>query len=185
MTIRPYQSKDKEDVRFICLESADKTNASEYERNFLINTYCDYYIENEPYNCFVAVDDNDKAVGYILCAENFDKFNKVFEEKYAVKCLKFRSIYYLASKMSVLEQKKYKNSYPAHLHIDLLPEYQHKGLGRQLINTLLSHLKDKGVKGVMLSVFIGNSGAIKFYQRCGLTKVKTGLTDIVFAKKLN
>ena len=185
MTIRPYDKKDMENVRFICLDTAGKADASEYDKNFLLNTYCNYYIENEPHNCFVATDENDNAVGYVLCAEDFDSFSKIFLSKYARRHLKFKGIYRLAAKTSILEQKKHKAEYPAHLHIDLLPEYQHKGLGRQLINSLCDHLQKKGVKGVMLSVFIGNRGAIKFYEKCGFTKVKSGLTDIVFAKKLN
>lgn len=185
MNIRPYEEKDTENVRFVCLDSAGKADTSKYVKNFLLNTYCNYYIENEPQNCFVAADKNDNAVGYILCAEDFDTFSNIFLTKYARRYLKFKGIYRLASKTSILEQKKYKDNYPAHLHIDLLPEYQQKGLGRQLINTLCDHLKEKGVKGVMLSVFIGNKGAIRFYEKCGFTKVKTGLTSIVFAKKLN
>lgn len=185
MKIRPFEEKDSKSVRFVCLESAGKTDASEYIRSFLLNTYCNYYVENEPHNCFVAVDESDNAVGYILCAEDFDTFSKIFLTKYARRYLKFKGIYRLASKISILEQKKYKHDYPAHLHIDLLPEYQQKGLGRQLINALCDHLKKKGVKGVMLSVFIGNKGAIRFYEKCGFTKVKTELTSIVFAKELN
>ncbi len=185
MTIRPYEAKDKEDIRFICLESAGKTNASEFERNFLLNTYCDYYIENEPQNCFVAADENDKAVGYILCTEDFDAFSKIFLTKYTENYIKFKGIFRLALKTSIIEQRKYKADYPAHLHIDLLPEYQQKGLGRQLINTLCNHLKEKGVKGVTLSVFVGNKGAIRFYEKCGFTRIKNEIASIVFAKKFN
>ncbi len=185
MNIRLYEEKDKDAVRHICLATADNPNPSKYESNFLLNTYCNYYVENEPQNCFVAVDENDNAVGYILCAESFDIFYKTFTKKYATKHLHFKTIYRLASLMSIFEQKKNKVDYPAHLHIDLLPEYQQKGIGKQLINTLFKHLESKGVKGVMLSVFVGNKGAINFYQKCGFTKVKTGPTSIVFAKKLN
>lgn len=185
MAIRYYEPKDMENVRFVCLDSAGKIKASKYEQNFLLNTYCNYYIENEPQNCFVATDENDNAMGYILCAEDFDKFSKIFLNKYATRHIKFKWIYRLASQFSIAEQKKYKRDYPAHLHIDLLPGYQQKGLGRKLINALCDHLQQKGVKGVMLSVFIGNRGAIRFYEKCGFTRVKTNLTDIVFAKKLN
>lgn len=185
MTVRPYEQKDMEDVRYICLGSVGKENTGRFERNFLLNTYCNYYIEHEPHNCFVATDENDKAVGYILCAESFDGFQDIFLNDYAKRCLKFKLIYRLASAVSILEQKKYKDLYPAHLHIDLLPEYQQKGLGRQLINALCLHLKEKGVKGVMLSVFAGNKGAVKFYKKCGFTVVHKGLTSFVYAKKLN
>ena len=76
MAIRPYEAKDKENVQFICLNSDGPDEFSEIGRHFLLTTYCDYYTEQEPENCFVATDENDNAVGYILCAENFDKFKK-------------------------------------------------------------------------------------------------------------
>ena len=82
MTIRPYKETDKEAVHDICLYCDGPENYSEDIKNFLFATYCDYYIEKEPFNCFVAADENDKAVGYIICAEDFDKFIKVFREEY-------------------------------------------------------------------------------------------------------
>ena len=39
--------------------------------DFAWNVFCDYYIENEPENCFVLSDDG-KTVGYIICTENYD-----------------------------------------------------------------------------------------------------------------
>ena len=74
MTIRPYKGKDKENVRFVCLNSEGPCKSSKRGINFSLAVYCDYYIENEPFNCFVAVDENDKAIGYVISAENFDKF---------------------------------------------------------------------------------------------------------------
>ena len=47
---------------------------------------------------------------------------------------------------SVIPHEKYKGEYPAHLHIDVLPEYQRMGLGHKMTDVLLAHLKEKGVK---------------------------------------
>ena len=63
--IRPYQEKDFDRVRKICLENAGDTRTEE-QKIFILSTYCDYYIEQEPENCFVAVNENDEAVGYIF-----------------------------------------------------------------------------------------------------------------------
>src|SRR4029453_13448152 len=40
------------------------------------------------------------------------------------------------------------DDYPAHLHIDLLPELQGKGMGRRLIDTLRAALAERGVPAV-------------------------------------
>jgi ribosomal protein S18 acetylase RimI-like enzyme len=57
--------------------------------------------------------------------------------------------------------------YPAHLHIDLLPELQGTGLGRRLIDTLRAALRDRGVPGVHLSMDPSNTSARAFYDRLG------------------
>ena len=71
MRIRPYEEKDRENVRHVCIVTAGCADKSEDEKQFILTLYCDYYIEKEPDNCFVIADDEDNAVGYILCAENF------------------------------------------------------------------------------------------------------------------
>ena len=57
--------------------------------------------------------------------------------------------------------------YPAHLHIDILDEYQGQGYGTKLIDTLLSRLREMKVPGVVLMAGGENNGAIRFYSRIG------------------
>jgi ribosomal protein S18 acetylase RimI-like enzyme len=61
--------------------------------------------------------------------------------------------------------------YPAHLHIDLLPRAQGRGLGRTLITTLVDALRERGVPGLHLGVSEQNAGAIAFYDRVGFRTV--------------
>ncbi len=61
--------------------------------------------------------------------------------------------------------------YPAHLHIDLLPELQGQGWGRRLIEALRDRLRAAGVPGVHLVAAGTNAGAIAFYERLGFTRL--------------
>jgi ribosomal protein S18 acetylase RimI-like enzyme len=61
--------------------------------------------------------------------------------------------------------------YPAHLHIDLLPSGQRRGLGRRLMNTYLDALRERGVPGVHLTMDPANTGARAFYDRLGFTEL--------------
>ena len=61
--------------------------------------------------------------------------------------------------------------YPAHLHIDILPEFQGKGYGRSLMTTFLEKLRDQGVKGVHLIMGKDNAGAGMFYQKMGFRRL--------------
>jgi ribosomal protein S18 acetylase RimI-like enzyme len=61
--------------------------------------------------------------------------------------------------------------YPAHLHIDLLPEAQRRGLGRRLVDVLCAALADQGVPGVHLGYDPGNTSARAFYDRLGFVEL--------------
>jgi ribosomal protein S18 acetylase RimI-like enzyme len=61
--------------------------------------------------------------------------------------------------------------FPAHLHIDLLPEAQGRGLGRVLIRTLLTELRRRGIPGVHLGVARENRNAQAFYAHLGFRPV--------------
>jgi GNAT superfamily N-acetyltransferase len=69
--------------------------------------------------------------------------------------------------------------YPAHLHIDLLPGIQQKGIGRALMNELFVELARQKVHGVQLGVGSKNTGAVAFYKKTGfsvLVEQKWGFT---------
>ena len=61
--------------------------------------------------------------------------------------------------------------FPAHLHIDLLPSHQGRGLGRLLIRRFLATLRERGVPGVHLGVAPDNTSALAFYRHLGLREV--------------
>lgn len=185
MTVRPYKNADCEDVRFVCLNSDGPCKMSEKKKNFILDTYCNYFIEREAENCFVATDDSGKAIGYILCAENFDRFRECYINEYFSKLKKYEFKLRKSALKSIESQEKYKEDYPAHLHIDILPDYQHMGLGKKLMDTLCSHLRQKGVKGIMLTVWKYNDNARKFYEKYGFTLIETKKTSVVYALKLN
>lgn len=54
---------------------------------------------------------------------------------------------------------------PAHLHIDILPEYQRQGLGKLLISRAMN------MKGVWVGLDPKNANARGFYQRLGFEDI--------------
>jgi ribosomal protein S18 acetylase RimI-like enzyme len=57
--------------------------------------------------------------------------------------------------------------YPAHLHINLLPEFQRKGWGSKLMDALFAKMRDLGVRSVHLGVLKESKGSIRFYEKMG------------------
>lgn len=183
VTIRKYEEKDKENVQFVCLNSEGPENAPDKKTGeFILITFCNYYLENEPENCFV-VDDDGKAVGYIICAENYDKYKKIFDEKYLPLTEQYGPEKYNWALNSSNPQSEIKDEYPAHLHIDILPEYHRMGLGGKLVSALREHLAEKGIEGVCLTCGPKNERAVNFYKKRGFTLLSIDDDDACFGIK--
>lgn len=60
--------------------------------------------------------------------------------------------------------------FPAHLHIDLLPEARGKGAGRQLMEAWFDRLRGAGVGGCHLGTFAENHRAIAFFEANGFER---------------
>ena len=61
-------------------------------------------------------------------------------------------------------------TFPAHLHIDLLPRAQGHGHGRTLMEWVFAELRQWGAWGVHLGVSAGNTNAIAFYRHLGFAE---------------
>ena len=59
--------------------------------------------------------------------------------------------------------------FPAHLHVNLLPRAQGRGVGRRLLETLFGALA--GVPGIHLGVAPGNDRAAAFYAHLGFVPI--------------
>ena len=182
-TIRPYQPKDWDNIRSICLINAGNPKTKR-DQDYILDTYCDYYIECEPENCFVAANEKDEAVGYIYCAENYAAYQAHFNEKYLPKVKALGYFKWKASLASYRLHAKYAAEYPAHLHIDILDDYQRKGLGSKLVGALSEHLKAKGIPGLMLTVGGTNSKGINFYKKYGFEVLEKGFGDVAMGLTL-
>lgn len=172
-SIRKYKSSDREQLRYICKETVfdgKKDNQNRLESIALI--YNDYYTDYEPENIFVAVNDDDIPVGYIICSVNtkmyFEKMVKEYFSKVAKTYSKSIPIF-LANLFSVIIAKK---QYRIHMHIDLLPEAQHKGLGSELIKTLAKKLYYQGVNNLTVCGINLKADSYKFYRHIGFHKIQ-------------
>lgn len=164
MEVRKYKNKDFEDYRKICIVTAPGSESfSEKKKKILTLTYCEYYAECEYDVCF-SLTDNDIAVGYILCAKDNKAYEKAFL-KYAAKIARISPFSFVGAYGGTKIYRAFNEEYPAHLHIDILPLYQHKGYGTELMNSLKNELKKRHIKGVQLCVGADNKNAQSFYKK--------------------
>lgn len=183
--IRPYEARDYDRVRLICIATSDTKIRSESKRTFILKMYCDYYIESEPKNCFVAVDGGadgaeEQVVGYILCAADCESYAKNFLKNYVPKIKATGRLNGFTARSEVFLYSRYAAFFPAHLHIDVLPAYQRLGIGKMLTDTLLEHLREMKIKGVMLVVGKKNVKGRSFYYKYGFSEVGKAGPGVVF-----
>ena len=194
--IRPYHPSDITSLYRICLITGDSgKDASNiyYDPDLLGHIYAAPYVVYEPDLCFVATN-SDKPYGYILgTRDSVQFFEKCEKEWFPI----LRNQYDLPSeeddsKEAIIIRRLHQKfeaepdlkNYPAHLHIDLLPQAQGHGLGRKLIEVFIERLGDLNVKGLHLGVGKKNENAIKFYKRVGFEMFKELENAIIFIKNL-
>ena len=179
MNIRNYQKKDFNDVRNVCVNTADGVE-TEKQKELLWTVFCDYYINEEPDCCFVAADVNDKAQGYIIASADFKFYEKTFRDKYLPRLRKVKFFSAIEKSLELIFLHRYAKDYPAHLHIDINSDFQRMGLGHKLMDTLVLRLDEKCVKGVFLIVGKSNEKGVNFYKKYGFVHVSRLFEGIVF-----
>lgn len=185
MNIRKMLKSDIPQAEYICLATADKKlKCDEKQKQTTLLLYNRYYTRAALYSCFVLTDENDCAVGYILCAPSYKVYKKEFCKTELRKLTTISPQAFFNGISCVLGNMPYAKDYPAHMHIDILPEYQAKGYGGKLLSALCEHLKSSGVPGLMLIVDSKNFNAVKFYKKHGFKEIKALAGGIIMGVKL-
>lgn len=194
--IRPYEFADRAAVADICVRTADAgADATGMFRDDLLwaDVFVLPYVDRHPDLASVVVSDDDRVVGYIVAAPDTEDFEEWFGahwwptvyDRYPLEGASDREadiIRYAQSRAP--GQQRHAGEYPAHLHIDLLPELQGRGFGRRLIDTLIAALERDGVTGVHLEASAENVGAVAFYPRVGFEELPSGEGSRAFARRL-
>ncbi len=131
--------------------------------------------------CGFVVEDAAGVGGYILGALDTADFERLLEEKwwpglrprYADPTGKPPSAWGLEEtrRWQIHHPRptpeRISGPYPSHLHIDLLPRLQGRGIGRRLIDLWLTTVRGLGSPGAHLGVGPGNGRAAGFYRAGG------------------
>ena len=181
--IRRYRSSDYDAVSRICLLTAaggQDATGQHVSDELMPDIFARPYVTLEP-NWAWVVDVGDGAEGYILCAPDTRGFVERYRDEWMPAFVAtyehveppvthdevIRHLGFTPKRMLIPEV----DTYPAHLHIDLLPSLQGRGYGRRLIETLADALRAAGIPGLHLSMDPANTPARAFYDRLGFEEL--------------
>ncbi|MFF3448791.1 GNAT family N-acetyltransferase [Streptomyces sp. NPDC002667] len=183
--LRAYRSTDRAAVADVCVSTADEGGDSRalYPDEELMPTlFAEPYCVLEPELAFVLDDGRGRAVGYVVGTGDTAGFAARFRDtwiprvahRYPAPTTPPRTpaevmigLLHTPERMVLPELA----GHPAHLHIDLLPDFQRRGHGRALMHTFLTALHDRGVPMVHLGMVTANRPARAFYDRLGFHEI--------------
>jgi ribosomal protein S18 acetylase RimI-like enzyme len=180
--IRGYRPSDLDAVYDICIRTADAggdLSGRFGDDRLVADVFAAPYVTLEPEVARILDDGDGNAIGYIVGTTNTPEFVR----RFAAEWLPALGDRYQhdddprdQSLLELLRRPQHMlmpelDAYPAHLHIDLLPQARGHGEGRALMTSFLRGLHAAGVERVHLSMAPANTGARAFYDRLGFTEI--------------
>jgi ribosomal protein S18 acetylase RimI-like enzyme len=180
LSIRRATPEDREALFDICLKTADSgVDATELYSDPRLPGY----IWAVPYGVFepdfaFILADGERALGYVIGAPDTLAFERRLEAEWWPEVRRAVAGITPSRPHDAMALERISTpeghaewllaDYPAHLHINVLPEAQSGGWGRRLIETELEAMRAAGVRGVHLGVSPTNLRAQGFYRHIGL-----------------
>jgi ribosomal protein S18 acetylase RimI-like enzyme len=197
--IRRCEPRDEDAVYEVCLRTGSNgTDATHLfdDPKALGHLFVGPYMRLEPELAFVLEDDRG-VCGYVLAALDSRKFYDAYLTKWLPDIRKQYSaptgdpatwtetqkVYHQFYHPDIFLPEPYAE-YPSHLHIDLLPRAQGRGLGKEMMSLILHELMEKRSPGVHLGMWIANTRAEKFYKKLGFHELARVGESLYLGKKL-
>lgn len=185
--IRPVQPADLDALYLIALATGDAGGDAThlYKDGKLVgHIYAAPYALLEPESAFVA-EDGEGVAGYIVGTCDTPAFERRLEaewwptlrplhadpsgsphESWSADELRAWTIHHPRGTPAKLTEP-----YPSHLHINLLPRLQGRGMGAKLIDRWLEAMREAGSRGAHLGVNLANARARRFYRAYGFEEL--------------
>jgi ribosomal protein S18 acetylase RimI-like enzyme len=193
--IRPFRAGDEADLADVCVRTADAgadatglfTDDRIWAEIFVLP-----YVARHPGLAFV-VEGETRVLGYVVATPDTRAFEEWFRtEWWPARGARFARPGGNPREIEILAyadargggDEPYADEYPAHLHIDLLPELQGQGFGRALIERVSDALRALDVPGLHLVASAENSGALAFYERLGFAGLPSAPDVRAFGRAL-
>lgn len=186
LRIRPYGPTDRDRVRHICFVTGYMGDPVDWlwrDAASFADLFTGYYTDQEPESAFVVTLDGVVS-GYLLgCVDTrragtpagalaHHALRRALLVRRGTAGVLWRG---MADGIADLARGRMKPSeaelidprWPAHLHIDLLPEARGRGAGGRLMRAWFDRMASLGVPGVHLQMWAENASADAFFRAMG------------------
>jgi ribosomal protein S18 acetylase RimI-like enzyme len=201
-TIRPARPGDEPGANYVCLKTGDYGKDGEpfylEDPDALGRIFVGPYLAYEP-ELSLILEDEEGICGYALGAFDSLSFFARYEQEWRPKlCARFPEPKGDSSQWTRVQNvhswyhhpdyfcpEPYE-TYPSHLHIDLLLRAQGRGYGRRMLEQVMEKLRQRGSPGAHLGVSAVNTPAFGFYERLGfreLIRVGSGNDGVIYMGK--
>jgi ribosomal protein S18 acetylase RimI-like enzyme len=184
VVVRPYRAADRGRVRDIAYRTGflgDPADCYWRDEESFANVWTGYYTDREPQSAFVAERDG-AVVGFLLgCVDS----SRADSPKVAlVREIRRRLLFVRPGTAGFLWRSIFDGlrgvtapsgdlddpRWPAHLHVDLLPEARRGGAGTALMQAWFERLRALGAAGCHLVTLHENRPAVAFFERMGFRR---------------
>jgi GNAT superfamily N-acetyltransferase len=201
-TIRPALPGDEPGAYYVCLKTGDYGKDGEpfyrEDPDALGRIFVGPYLKFEP-DLSLILEDTQGICGYAFAAfdsrEFFDRYEREWRPQLTAKFPKptgnpatwtrAQMVHSWYHNPDYFTPEPYAD-YPSHMHIDLLPRAQSRGLGRRMMEDLMTKLRARGSPGAHLGVSGANFPAQAFYKKIGfheLIHVGSGNDAVIYMGK--
>ncbi len=185
VTIRPVVAADRDALYDICLRTGDAGRDAaplHADPHLMGDIYAVPYAVLLPDWSFVATD-GEGVCGYVVGAPDTRAFEAELEKNWwptlrrrsedpgppphrTADAARWFHIHHPEP-----EPDSIVGRFPAHMHMNVLPRAQGRGVGRRLFNQWCEKAASRGVSGVFVGVSLRNAGGAAFWQACGMTPI--------------
>ena len=182
--IRPYRPEDRAGVRHVTFQTGYMGEPVDWlwrDPESFADLLTTYYTDHEPESLLVAELDAE-VVGYLMGCVESRRVRGVAAAaatrlvrrgglvRPGVAGFLWRSILDTLRDGNVPDEYLEDSSWPAHLHINLLPVARGRGAGAALMSAWIGRLRERGCPGVHLGTFFENHNAIAFFGSRGFRR---------------
>ncbi|HUS35376.1 MAG TPA: GNAT family N-acetyltransferase [Verrucomicrobiae bacterium] len=193
-TIRLARAEDQAGAYYVCLKTGDYgKNGEPFYRedpDALGRIFVGPYLKFEP-ELSLILEDAAGICGYAFAALDSRAFYERYEQEWRphlvaefpmpigdrAQWTRVQHVHSWYHEPDYFMPEPY-DEYPSHMHIDLLPRAQGRGYGRQMMEHLMTKLRERGSPGAHLGVSASNAPAEAFYKKLGFHELtRTGAGD--------